>query len=114
MAEEKRKMERFNLGMLSQIRIMNGDPFTSPLELVTKNVCAGGAYFNTENPLPVGAKLSLFMTLQVSENKKTSDKLMSIEIKGTVIRREKDGMAIRFDNGYRILPLAKKAAGKKP
>ena len=38
---------------------------------------------------------------------------MSIEVSGKVIRSEKDGMAIQFDNGYKMMPLGNKTKKKK-
>jgi len=37
---------------------------------------------------------------------------MSIEVSGKVIRSENDGMAIRFDNGFKMLPLGNKLKKK--
>ena len=106
-------MERFKLGILSQVKFSSEKIEPGIMELVTHNICAGGAFFKTPNPLPKGTRVSLLMTVQLNENGQTKNKMMSIEISGTVVRTEKDGMAIKFDNGYKLLPLGKKARAKR-
>ncbi len=111
--KEKRKMERFELEVVSKIRVGSRWHNIDTIELNTENICANGAYFKTSKPLPVGTSVSLAMKLEVNSNLKPTTNLMAIEVSGKVIRSENDGMAIRFDNGYKILPLGNKSKKKK-
>ena len=111
--QEKRKMERFELRIFSKIRLKSNWHNIDTIELNTKNICANGAYFKTSNPLPVGTPVSLSMKLEINSELKPTSNLMSVEVSGKVIRSEKDGMAIRFENSYKMMPLGNKMKKKK-
>jgi len=106
MSKERREMERFDLGLFSRIQVQSGERAPEIMELVTENVCAAGTYFNTSNPLSSETRVSLYMTLEVPyQQNRSSNHLTRIEISGKVIRSEERGMAIQFDNGYKMLTL---------
>jgi len=111
--KEKRKMERFELELVSKIRAGSWRHNIETIELKTENICANGAYFKTSKPLPVGTSVSLSMKLEVNSKLKPTTNLTSIEVSGKVIRSENDGMAIRFDNGFKMIPLGNKKKKKK-
>ncbi len=111
--QEKRKMEHFDLKVFSKIRVESDWHNIDTIELITKNISANGAYFKTSNPLPVGTPVSLSMRLEINSELKPISNLMSIEVSGKVIRSEKDGMAIRFENTYKMMPLGNKTKKKK-
>ena len=114
MEKERREMERFDLGLFPRIQVQSGERAPEVMERVTENVCAGGAYFNTSDPFSLETRVSLYMTLEVPVQKnRSSNHLTRIEIAGKVIRSEERGMAIQFNNGYKILPLGKKTIVKK-
>ena len=114
MSKERREMERFDLGLFSRIQVQSGERVPEVMELVTQNVCAGGAYFNTSDPLPSGTRVSLNMMLKVPvQQNRSSNHLARIEISGKVIRSEESGMAIQFNNSYKIQPLGKKTIKEK-
>ena len=114
MEKERREMERFDLGLFSRIQVQSGRRTPGIMELVTQNVCAGGAYFNTSDPLASKIRVSLYMTLEVPvQQNRSSNHLARIEISGKVIRSEERGMAIQFNNGYKVVPLGKKTVRKK-
>ncbi len=107
-------MERFVLGVISRIEVQSGERAPEIMELVTQNVCAGGAYFNPPDPLPSETRVSLNMILKVPvQQNQSSNNLTSIKISGKVVRSEESGMAIQFNNGYKMLPLGKKTIRKK-
>ena len=47
MEKERREMERFDLGVFSRIQVQSGRRVPEIMELVTQNVCAGGAVFES-------------------------------------------------------------------
>ena len=99
-------MERFDLGLFSRIQVQSGERAPEVMEQVTQNVCAGGAYFHTSDPLPSGTRVSLNMMLKIPvQQNRSSNNLTKIEISGRVIRSESSGIAIEFNNGYKMLPL---------
>jgi hypothetical protein len=49
-----RKLERFDLKLPARISVLPGG---HAVDLVTENICAGGAFFLTMNPLAEGLKV---------------------------------------------------------
>jgi len=114
MSKERREMERFDLALFSRIQVRSGRRAPEIMELVTQNVCAGGVYFTTSAPLPSGTRVSLNMMLKVPDQQnRSSNNLTRIEISGKVIRSEESGMAIQFNNRYKLQPLGKKTIKEK-
>ncbi len=106
-------MERFELKVFSKIQVESGRYNNDTIELNTENICSYGAYFKTLRPLPVGTLVSLTMKLKVNSKLKSTSNLLAIKVSGKVIRSKNDGMAIRFDKGYKMLPLGNKPKKKK-
>ena len=71
---------------------------------MTENICAGGAYFKTQERFPIGTKVRMNMILPVDKFKNFKGKKSRIDVSGSVIRTDKNGMALRFDKRYNISP----------
>ena len=99
--------------VFSKIKVESALDNTDTIKLYTENISSNGAYFKTLKPLPVGTSVSMTMKLKVNSKLKSTINLMAIEVSGKVIRSENDGMAIRFDNGYKMIPLGNKPKKKK-
>ena len=101
---ERRREERFELELPAIIRV--AQPEKSTLELVTRNVCSGGAYFHTSQPLQEGTDVKIDLVLDLEKLKSLKDdyKQVYVELKGTVIRSESEGMSIRFNQDYQFRP----------
>jgi len=104
----KRRMERFSLGLPARISITGKAEKEEPesLECITSDISAGGAYFHTDQPLPIGTEMHIDLILPLDELKKIEGKKASIKVKGAVVRIGGKGMAICFDEEYKISPLS--------
>jgi len=93
---EKRRLERFEL--------INERHDERMIHLLTTNICSGGAYFHTNQPLPEGTKVKLDLVLPLDKLRKLKKehKKALIKVTGKVLRTESEGMAICFDRDYRI------------
>ena len=100
---ERRKMERFSLELPTSLLATSQSEKSEPIELLTSNVCAGGAFYNTEKPLPSGIELRINIIIPLDKLKNIEGKRSRIEVLGSVIRTDQQGMAICFDKKYRIL-----------
>ncbi|TFG92731.1 MAG: PilZ domain-containing protein [Syntrophobacterales bacterium] len=102
----KRKLERFPLELPARI-FVNGDGGEEAdcLDAVTCDISAGGAFFHTDTPLPVGTEMDVDLILPLDEWKKIQGKRANIKVKGAVVRSGESGMAIIFDKKYRISPM---------
>ena len=66
-------------------------------ELYTRDICSGGAFFQTNHPLPTGVSVEITLFLHPHRVKVTTD--------GTVVRSEHDGMAVAFGEQYQMSPV---------
>lgn len=101
---EKRKMERFDLKLPTKLSWTGKDKKKKSIELMTSNVCAGGAFFKTQSPLSIGTNIKIKMMLLLDKLKNVRFKRSYIYVSGSVIRTDHQGMTIRFDRKYKILP----------
>jgi len=107
--KERRKLERFDLNIPATIKVraQPHDQERQILNFRTKNICSGGAYFPTKNPLPKNNRVKIHLTIINDRLKELTGSLGYVKVGGTVLRSESAGMAICFDKRYEILPLVK-------
>jgi len=100
----KRIMERFSIKLPSRLSVVRESGEQESFELLTDNICAGGAFFKTRRSLSVGTKVKIGIILVLDELKMPKLKKTHIKVSGTVIRTAGEGIAISFDKNFRILP----------
>ena len=98
-------MERFSLELPARLSVATESGKQESLELLTSNICAGGAFFETEQPLVAGTEVKIDLVLPLDELKKLEGTRPHIKVSGAVIRTDEKGMAISFDERYQILPF---------
>ena len=105
----KRQMERFTLNVPAAIALKDqmGSSQKASAELRTRNICAGGAFLLTDDPLNLGTQVDVNLHLSFFAGSKEHERWSDIHVSGSVIRIEPDGMAIQFDDKYQILPVQK-------
>jgi hypothetical protein len=97
-------LERFGLELKARVSLRSNDRDRKWINVMTSNICAGGTFLLTRQPLRIGAKLYFEAVLPLSR-KNSERKNSLIKTSGVVIRTEEEGMALRFDDEYEILPL---------
>ena len=102
---EKRRLERFDLHIPATIEFLNLDHKEKIHNFLTTNICSGGAYFHTTQPLPQGTqvKIDLVLPLDKLRKLKKEHKQAYIKVTGKVLRSESEGMDICFDEDYQII-----------
>ena len=103
--KEKRRLERFDLEIPATIQLLALEKEEKIPNLLTCNMCSGGAYFHATRPLPEGirVKIDLVLPLQRLKGLKEDCKQAYIKVTGRVLRSESEGMAICFDEDYQIM-----------
>jgi hypothetical protein len=106
--EEKRKLERFELKVPARIA---GETDRDILEPTTRDICAGGAFFHTDQSLPEGTKVRVDLLLPLDRLKGLAEGYdqAHVQLTGKVLRIEPKGMAVCFNSDYSIRPLRGKA-----
>lgn len=107
MHNNRRALERFKLRVPATLEVLTEDEKLKPtiIKLFTSDICAGGAFFHTDKPLPEGTSVAIDLVLSIDQIKQLEGRQAYIEVKGRVVRTDGDGMAICFDKGYRIQSL---------
>ena len=101
---EKRKMERFAINLPALLSIKDESGNTRAFEFMIHDICAGGAFFNTDTPLPVETDVKMDLIIPLDKFKTRKTNRSRIDVSGSVIRTEKHGMAVCFDKKYSISP----------
>lgn len=104
--KERRKLQRFTLEIPAKIEVIGAGKQRGKIELLTDNICAGGAFFKTPRPLPEGTQVKIDMVLPLEHLKRLSEKYSRayIKVSGTVLRTDPSGMAVSFDEDYELRP----------
>lgn len=100
---EKRKLERFDLKAVAKIE--DGERRGS-LDVMTSDICSGGAFFRTDQSLPVGTEVRIDLLLPLGGLKRLVAEYdhVHMQFTGTVLRRESLGMAVCFHKDYKVRP----------
>ena len=116
-ADERRQHERFSMEIQVKMTSETRSGTTPMMEFLTANISSGGAFIETDAPLPLASKVRLEFLLAL-ENLETLKFIVSLETlkawkgkrvwvsaSGIVVRHEEDGMGIMFDENYQINPM---------
>ena len=104
--EERRELERFKLRLPARFEVVSRVPEGEKdiISIETDNICSGGAFFHTLSPLPKGTQVKIDMVLNFQRLRIPRNRQPHIKVSGHVLRSEATGMAIQFDNRYKIIP----------
>lgn len=102
--QERRKYERFLLRLPSKIEVVTSGK-QGVLDLLTSDVCAGGAFFHTAERIPEGAGVKVRLVVASERIKELTGAQGLIKVDGTVVRCNAKGMAVSFDEDYQIVSL---------
>ena len=97
--KEKRELQRFTMELT--VRISPNANGNEIVFLKTFNISSQGAFIATAEPFPVGTRLKMDIFLL----SRTDPKDDIIQTAGEVVRTGATGMAVRFDEKYKILPV---------
>jgi len=99
-------MDRFSLELRARISAVDNNGNPRSFEVATRDICAAGAFLQTDQPLPVGTDIEMNLVLPLAHLPKIENKRSRIDVSGAVIRTESEGMAVCFDKKYQISPMA--------
>jgi hypothetical protein len=103
---EKRSMERFPLELSARITSIDEGSKELVSEGTTVNICAGGAYFSVEKPLPVSTDTKISILWPPEDFKHGSVIVKDqISLAGRVVRSDRLGMAISFRNNFKFTSI---------
>jgi len=73
---DRRHLERFDLKLPAMLEIISncGEHNKKVINLITSNACSGGAFFDTDQPLPEGTDVKIELVLSIDKLKKIKGK----------------------------------------
>ena len=98
---DRRKMERFQLELPAKLTWLGKEKEGKSVKLLTSNICAGGAFFKTNKTFPIRTDVKLEVILPLEKFKHLKS---YVDVIGSVIRKDQQGIAICFYKKYKILP----------
>jgi hypothetical protein len=103
---ERRLMERFPLELSARITSIDEGNKEFISEGTTVNICAGGAYFSVDKPLPVSTDTKIAIVWPPKDFQHGSVIVKDhISLTGRVVRSDRMGMAISFKNNFKFTAL---------
>ncbi len=102
-ANERRRLARFSLQLPARVSIAQRRGEVR--ELSTRDISAYGVFLVTEHPELEGTWMRLELALPVENYQQLFHSIgreVRLKVRGVVIRRETEGMAVRFDRKYRF------------
>ncbi|MDO8946740.1 MAG: PilZ domain-containing protein [Desulfocapsaceae bacterium] len=115
--EDRREQKRLSLSLQTKVTAESRTGSTPLLEFVTADISAGGAFIATSSPLPIASKVCLEFFLSLEELAQLRFVVAKESLKvwegerawvtatGVVIRVDKEGAAVIFDQNYQISPI---------
>lgn len=112
--DESRQHERFSVRIKTKVSAETLSGKTPIMEFRTANISSGGAFIETDNPLPLVSKVRLEFLLSLEDLqalkfvlsldtlKAWNGNRLWVSATGIVLRCQEDGMGIMFDENYQI------------
>ena len=100
-ADNRRKYERFDVSLQAKLALVEQQ---HSFDLSTRDISAGGAFFDTEKPVTEGCKVTIEITISNETLKKMTGYGSCIKVDGVVVRSDSDGIAVSF-KGHEIVPV---------
>ncbi len=100
----ERNYDRYDVELTSFLQLV-GEEETTSVEIVTKDVSAGGAFFETDRPIANGTEVKVDLVMPVSKLTMMRASRAHIRVSGVVTRADKKGIAVCFDKDYQIVSI---------
>jgi len=95
-------MDRYDLHLPATLTFEDETGKLISKKIVTKNICAGGCYCETISTFSLGTNVNMNMILTVERSENMDELKSRIAVSGKVIRRDKKGIAVCFNEQYKI------------
>lgn len=103
-SKSKRLQERLEIEINAYITYKNTDGAAQSIQLSTKNLSSGGAFFPAEDSLRIGQDVNIDLFLPLEYLRSLGGKTVLIKAAGKVVRKENEGVAVAFDNNHIVVP----------
>lgn len=109
-SKSKRTEERLEIELNAFITYRNQEGDAESVELSTKNLSAGGAFFLADQALDLGQIIDIDLVLPLEHLRNLGGKSVLIKASGKVVRKERDGIAVAFEDNRVVTSTAELTA----
>lgn len=105
---ERRKSERFEFPVHSKIDYIDPQGVRRALNVTARNLSDQGALFTCDQPLPVGTRLRIEMTLTFKRmlGMDGAHGRVLVRTQGRITRSTLEGLAVEFEKSCAMIPLS--------
>lgn len=109
---ENRYLKRFRIALPAILEQSNGNGSNGSdrLSLISRDISARGAFFLSPQTLPVGTSVKVKLFLLQGAGSDRANQKAEVDLCGSVVRVEPDGLAVCFEKKYEIFPFGKSAS----
>jgi hypothetical protein len=102
-AMDKREAERFPMRIPATVFVREGD-LEEIVTAETENISCRGTLLKTDAPLPEGLEVELMLYLPRDKWLELlgPKEMIRLTVRGTVVRTQKEGLAVEFHKSYQI------------
>ena len=103
--KERRKIQRIEMQNPARMEVAAKGGKKISLQAETKDISSHGAFFITEASFEKNTSIDIELLLSMEKLQKLlgEKKQIKIQIRGTVIRNDPDGIAVSFGRKYQII-----------
>ena len=101
---DRRQYERLTLTLPGTVEMLGSDS-REQINVQTRDISAGGAYFQTWQPFPEGLDVKLRLHVTSEKLKLLTGAQVLVKVDGTVLRSDPTGMAVSFNGDYELVRL---------
>jgi hypothetical protein len=95
--KDRRSYERFPLELQSSLYSWSETCWTEGLQVTTRDISSAGLYIETEHPLPANVPVRVELSIPLQHGYQQASRGWVLISTGSVIRQDRDGMAVKFD-----------------
>ncbi len=101
---ERRTFQRFNIEVPARVDVLGERRNRRRFYCQSFNISAGGVFLNTKEPLPEDSdvEIELILFFEDPPDAPGTGKKVHILAKGKILRRESDGLVVRFTEDFEI------------
>ncbi len=105
--DNSRRFQRIELCVSTHVTVSSVRNGGHKVDLLTRDISVGGAYFETDSPLDVGERLEIDFYLPLEWLRGMEDNFLKVCTSGKVVRSDPNGMAVMFDGEYSLALISK-------
>jgi hypothetical protein len=95
-------MKRFEISVPALVKMKAGVLEGKRIEVTSRNICAGGAYFVAPETVKVGTPVEVKMAIGSKIGDHAFERSARVVVAGEILRHEFDGWVVKFNKHFKM------------